>query len=72
LGQRFALSISREISPAAPSGRPSCVLFAGGRKPLVRRVPRLSWGSVTKLRLCDLQDKPFGRDERPQPTLRAD
>src|SRR5258708_7595210 len=44
LGQRFALSISREISPAAPSGRPSCVLSAGRRKPLVRRVPRLSWG----------------------------
>ncbi|MFY9977222.1 MAG: hypothetical protein WAK22_03265, partial [Candidatus Sulfotelmatobacter sp.] len=24
---RFALSISREISPAEPSGRPSCVTF---------------------------------------------
>ena len=44
LGQPFALSISWKISPAAPSGRPSCVLSAGRRKPLVRRVPRLSWG----------------------------
>jgi len=44
LARRFALSISREISPAAPSGQPSCVLSAGRRKPLVRRAPRLSWG----------------------------
>jgi hypothetical protein len=43
LAQRFALSISRRISPAAPSGRPSCVPSAGRRKPLVHSVPRLSW-----------------------------
>jgi hypothetical protein len=42
LAQRFALLISRGISP--PSGRPSCVLSVGRRKPLVRKVPRLSLG----------------------------
>ena len=35
-GLRFALSIVRKISPEASSGRPSGVLSAGRRKPLVR------------------------------------
>ncbi len=57
-GKRFALSISREISPVAPSGRPSCPLSAG------RQRVRSSGGSTGTSALRRDEASPERRRER--------